>query len=617
MSGLCGQVNLDGAPVGQGALRGMMARLVRRGPDGQGTRIEGPCGLGHTLLHVDLGEPSQPQPSSLDGQVWITADARIDGQAELKRHLRNAGRKGLEDCSDACLVLHAYCAWGERCVDHLIGDFAFAIWDGGRRRLICARDHFGVKPFYYSLAGRSLVFGNTFESVRAHPAVAGDLDELAIADFLLFEESRDPAATGIAAIRRLPAASMLVADASGMRIAAYWSLPEDPQVREGDDGDSADRLRELLEVAVGDRLRTNRVAVQMSGGLDSTAVAATAKQLLERAARPFDLQAHTVVYDRLIADEERWFAGAAARHLAIPIVFCPADDYALYERFASFQARLPEPFHGPDVVAGLDCLRSAASGARVLLTGYDGDTVLNESPRPYFRRLLHQRVLGRLAWRAGRHGLRALQRRAFRPARRSEPVAAPRFPDWIAPPLQARWDLRDRWREFHRPAPPTFQESIRPGALRFLAQIMRSPSLLEQYDPGVTGLALDCRHPFLDLRLVEFCLGLAPAPWCVEKECLRQAMRGFLPDAILRRPKTPLADWPAARLLAEPRARWVDRFVASPGLEQFVDRARIPAVAGAEPSAAWVSLRPLTLNYWMEAMNEDCSMAKESRHETA
>ena len=196
-----------------------------------------------------------------------------------------------------------------------------------------ARDHLGVKPFYYADTGRSLVFSNTLNCIRQHPDVSDRLNDLAIADFLLFDYNQDPATTSFADIQRLPAAHSLTWQAGGaVQVRRYWSLPQEGVVRYPRQRDYVDRFQELLRQAVADRLRTDKVGVFLSGGLDSPMVTAIARDLLAAQSPRFDLQCYTMVFDHLIPHEERYYAGVVARHLQVPVEFLPQDDYALYER---------------------------------------------------------------------------------------------------------------------------------------------------------------------------------------------------------------------------------------------------------------------------------------------
>ena len=604
MSGICGIVNLDGAPVDRNLLQEMTMFMAFRGPDAQDVWVDGAVGFGHTMLRTTFESEHERQPFSLDGKVWITADARIDGQDELKNKIGARDPDRIGEVTDVELILRAYQAWGEDCPKHLIGDFAFAIWDGPRQRLFCARDHFGVKLFFYARVGQSLIFSNTLDCVHKHPAVSTTLNDLVIADFLLFETSQDPAATAFADIQRLPPAQSLTWSAKGLNVKRYWTLPKEGEVRYRPAGDYVEHFRELLEIAVADRLRTQNLAVQMSGGLDSTAIAVTAKNLLDREPAPYELHAHTIVYDRLIPDEERRFAGMAAQMLGIPIHYCVADDYRLYEQFEQSGARFPEPSHDPDGAASLDALRAQSDRCRVSLSGWDGDALLNESPKPYFRTLLKNGEIGRLL--AGMASYAISERRLLplgwrarlAPARPSSDQAAPGYPVWLNATLEERLGLRARWEQVTSATPAS--HPVRPYAYRIFAQVAQWSNFFDCYDPGVTRLPLECRHPLLDLRLLDYCLTLPPLPWCVKKKILRDAMRGLLPEPVLRRPKTPLAGWPGSKMLRADGAQWIDSFVPAPGLDTYVDRKKIPKTWGGDyPLEAWTNLRPLSLDFWL------------------
>src|SRR5437867_2448525 len=160
MSGIVGIVNFDGATVDRALLRRMTDFMTFRGPDEQRIWVDGNVGFGHTLLRTTFESEHEHQPFTLDGRTWIVADARVDAQADLIAKLNAHGEHVKAGVTDVELLLRAYHVWGEGCVDHLLGDFAFAIWDGPQRRLFCARDHLGVKPFFYAHLGATLIFSS-------------------------------------------------------------------------------------------------------------------------------------------------------------------------------------------------------------------------------------------------------------------------------------------------------------------------------------------------------------------------------------------------------------------------------------------------------------------------
>src|SRR5437867_451975 len=310
MSGIVGLVNLDGAPVDRELLEEMADFMACRAPDARGIWVDGQVGLGHALLRTTSGSLPERQPCTLAGQVWITADARVDGQAELARELEGKGDGDLRGATDAELILKAYEAWGEDCVGHLLGDFAFAIWDGPRHRLFCARDHFGVKPLFYAHLGATVIFSNTLDCIRHHPAVSDKLNDLAIADFLLFDLNQDPATTSFADVQRVPPVHHVTWSSRGLRMSRYWTLPIDDPIYLKRADDYTRGFKDLLDTAVRDRLRTNNIAIFMSGGLDSPTLAATSCKILRSRSSHCEVRAFTTLVDR--DQTERHYASLVA-----------------------------------------------------------------------------------------------------------------------------------------------------------------------------------------------------------------------------------------------------------------------------------------------------------------
>jgi asparagine synthase (glutamine-hydrolysing) len=610
MSGICGLLRLDGEPIELQVLDRMTALLAFRGPDSQSTWREHCIGLGHSLL-CTTSEPAQEhQPLTLDGKTWITADARVDGQKELRHKLASKGRTILATATDAELILHAYQAWGDDCLSHLIGDFAFAVWDGPRQRLLCARDHFGVKPFFYGRSGQELVFSNTLDCVRSHPRISNSLNELAIADFLMFDGNQDPGTTAFADIKRLPPGNCLVCSSAGIEVKRYWSLPVDLDVRYRSNDDYVEHFRMILEQAVSDRIRSDRIGVAMSGGLDSTSVAAVARNVLARRAGAWELRAHTVAFDHLIPDSEPQFARVAAAHLGIPLHCLVADHYKLYQHQLASDFRVPEPIHNPDLVVPLEFARQAARHCRVMLTGWDGDALLNESPKPYLRELLRQGRWMTMLMTAARYQIsegRAVPRTIgnwFRPGAAVGARSPSSLPVWIAKDFEQRLHLRARWSEIN--SRPSVSHPVRPYAFRSFSMIAQCSNFFDLYDPGTTRCAVEFRHPLLDLRLLQYCLSLPPVPWCVKKDILRSAMLGSLPDTIRTRAKTPSAGAPYLARLHALDACWVDDVTFEQDLGTYVDTAMIPMLWRAvDADESWTNLRPLSLNVWMKGLSQD------------
>ena len=606
MSGFAGIVHLDSSRVDPELLQRLVDFQKFRGPDAQNVWFNGEVGLGHTLFKVSPEPAKEQQPFSLDGETWIVADCRVDARPTLIAKLEANGHKDVSGVADAELILRAYSTWGNDCVKHLLGDFAFAVWDGPHRRLFCARDQMGVKPFYYAHVDSLLIFSNTLDCVRQHPAVSDDLNDLAIADFLLFDMIQEPGATSFKDIQRLQPAHTLTVEAENILIRRYWTLPVSDPIHYARDSDCVEHFQELMDTAVADRLRTSAAGVMMSGGLDSATVAASAQRILSRDASLPGLCAYTEVFDSLIPHEERHYAGLVAEALKIPIEFQISDDFGLWKYLNHPAIQFPEPVHSPWSDWGFHQLHHIAKTRRVALSGYGGDPALCCLLSVHFLQSLkkmHLRGFVRDAMRylaaEGRFSRLYLRKRWSRWF--SSKGDRPHYPEWLDPDLEARLNLRNRWQSSNQAAPS--KKGVRPVAYDAMVNPLWS-GLFERYNAGVTRVPVEVSHPFFDLRLVHFLLGLPALPWCSDKELLRTAARGILPDAVRLRRKTPLLADPLIHLLDRRESAWVDTFEPCPALGQYVNRNRIPKVCGERDVwSAWINLRPLSLNLWLQSQS--------------
>ena len=604
MSGFVGLLNLDGEPIDRVLLERLTQSLAFRGPDEQSIYCQGSLGLGHAMLRTTREASTERQPGALDDRLYIVADARIDARGELIEKLKakcGTAHSLSQSTPDSELILHAYECWGEACVEQLLGDFSFAIWDARAKRLFCARDHFGVKPFFYAHVGSCIILSNTPDCVRMHPAVSDRLNDLAIADFLLFDGNQDYATTPYSDVRRLPAAHTLQCDRGTPAVRRYWSLSVTTPVHFQRDEEYIERFRELLDSAVADRLRTDSAGILMSGGLDSTIVAVSAHQTLIREGNSSGLSAYTQVFDGLVPHQERHYAKLAADRLGVPIEFMPGDGRRLFEFADDPNYLWNEPVNTAWPDSTIEHLRRIAKRSRIALTGMGGDPLLSARLTVHFWRLLKSRQFRR-GWsdaarylmtenRASRLYLRTRWRILFSSKRYS-----PIYPPWINLELEKALCLRERWEKLSRAVKSEL--AVRPEAQWATADPSWS-AMFESFDAGATRVAIDVRHPFFDLRLVSFLLGLPRLPWCCDKEILREAVRGILPDAVRLRRKSPMPAEPLLALLARPDAAWVDGFEPTSELSKYVNRRRVPHVtATKELGVANMHLRPLSLNFW-------------------
>ena len=605
MSGIVGVLNVDGTPLDDRLLPWLTSALSFRGPDRQQWRmIEAHIGLGHTLLTSTDSSGGIEQPFTLDGRTWIVGDARLDARRDLLAALA-AGPYGAarEDAGDIELILRAYHLWAERCVEHLLGDFTFAVWDGPQQRLFGARDHLGVRPFYYAQCGRAIVFSNTLDCVRQHPAVSRGLNDSTIADFLLFGVNQDPTSTSFRDVRRLAPAHSITWSKGQTCCQRYWTLPIDEPLFLKNADEYSERFTELLRTSVRDRLRTDRVGILMSGGIDSPTLAATALEVLREDSPGFALHAFTSVYDRLIPDEERYYAGLVASHLNIPIHYDVRDDETSLMQWSRISVHTPEPVDNPAAVAAAnEFFAKVASRARVFLYGEGPDNALQYEWRPFVSYLLSDRRVSTLA-RSVLHDLAIHRRVPFwtsithRASRRREQDEwREQFPVWLDDAFSARHECRQRWDNGRQPPPSP--HPIRPAAFVGFGRTLWQ-SWFEDCDLAAAAANIELRHPYLDLRLLRYMLAVPAMPWCRNKLILRRSMRSSLPRRVLRRRKTALAGCPD---LTRVQAAGFPQLAPSPDLLRYVNPSKVPTAprTAVELRAA---LRPLGLNYWLNRLS--------------
>lgn len=523
MSAFAAVLNADCAPTEERTRDRMMAVLKRHGPHATAWHNDGGVLLLHALHATHDGATLGPHraPSG----VWLTGDVRIDGQRELRAALSAAGQGVAANYGDDALVLAAWNAWGERAPERLIGEYSFVLWDPRARRLFVARDGLGLRPLYYANCGHTIIVSSLLDVVRAHPAVSSKLYDPAVLSFLAFGTKMDVERTTFADIRRLPAGhcGLTSPGNSELSLRRYWSFPDPPAFR-ASDADVIDGYRAALSEAVRDRLRTPVAVIPLSGGLDSTALTATARRI-----RPdVDILSFTVGDLDSPVDDEARLAQAVSRKLGtrhviheFPFLHVGLDDDP--------NLRTPEPVADLTHSRTMCIIRAMAAHSLVHIRGEDGDRLLK--PASF---LTDARRFGALAtsWRALRFALSAgrLPHTGFgvRDRLRGTGPSAALLPAFLR---------KDAIQRHGAPAHPIPPKTARP----LVSDGLLSPEwqeLMESEMPGVTGLPIDSRWPLLDTRLLTFVLSLPSVPWLQQKQIVRRAFAAELPPRVVRRPKT-------------------------------------------------------------------------------
>ncbi len=564
MSGFVALFHPDGRRAERARLTPLVAAIAHRGPDGLGYWEGGCAALGHALLAVSR-EGRGPQPVVRDGSAIVFA-GRLDNGDEVRAALDRGAAPG---AGDAALVLAAYASWGEDAAARLLGDFAFAIWDGARRTLVCARDGMGQQPLFYHAGERTVIVASEPRAILADPEVPRPINEEVAAEYLTgLHRTRDATLNG--SVRRVPPAHLLIASAEGCRTRRYWDFDRGLEIRYARDEEYAEHFLDLFSRAVDCRLdAAPKAAVFLSGGLDSSAVAGVGMPLAQ--ARNVGLEALALRFPGRACDEGPHIA-AVARHTGVPLETLDMAPAAadLYRREAAAALDVPQFPNG----TMLDPLRAAArrTGARVVLTGYGGDDWLTGSPAHATDLLRRGRLLA--AWRQLRadarvpgrgYTFRALASAAVAPvlpgpvrhAIRRVRRRPPRFP-WLRPEFLRRTGVDDR----ARPGAGGFR-SAEQADIHAVATSVATMIGDELDERAAAAAGIEQRHPFNDRRVAQFALALpAEQRWAgaETKVVLRRAMRlrGAVPESVLAR-----------RDKAEFSSSVVDALVASGGARAF------------------------------------------------
>ncbi|HXL22000.1 MAG TPA: asparagine synthase-related protein [Candidatus Dormibacteraeota bacterium] len=611
MSGFAGVVSSDGAPVDAGLLGRMAEQLAFRGPDASAVRILDGAGFCFTLMRTGPAPQEEVQPLSLDGRQWLIGDIRLDGREDLRKALSQAGQETPATmATDEELTLRAWQLRGAESGELLMGDYAFAVWEPGVRRLVCVRDVIGVRPFFYGQVGNTLCFSNTLEVLRMVPGMDLRVDAHFVGDFLLEGWCLDPERTVHRGIRRLKAGHLVQFENGVAATRRFAELPMRAPLTYRRAEDYVEQFQSLLQAAVRERMPRAPAAFFMSGGLDSTSVAATAAQTAEGAGAKGSFRAYTVDFRPILEDDEARFAIKAAGYIEMSIEIVRVGDERPFGCWTDNSLRWPEPLHEPFQSRHVQMCREVSGFARVSMSGDGGDDILSGTATPYARYLARDGQFLKLAtaftgflWRQKRlptmgTGLRARLRK-WRTAEREEGS----LPQWLQPEFARKLGLRERQKELRRGL--RYTHAFHPGGYAALSQGYWA-GVLEDEDAAWTGVPLERRAPFLDRRLVEFLLQVPPVPWCMDKELLREAMRGLLPEEVRTRPKTPLRQEPFAAQ-AE-RLKWSPLPLERnhPILDEFVDWKKLEATLQRVPgSQLWDELTPVSLHHWAKAVEND------------
>ena len=554
MSGIAVAYELDGRPADAALLERMLSAIAHRGPDGIGRFVEGPIALGHAMLRTTPEGLGERQPlADAAAQLCLTFHGRIDNREELSSELKSADAR-IESGTDSELFLRAYQCWGEDAVQKILGDFAFALWDGRRRQLFCARDPVGAVPFYYWHNGRSFRAATELQQLFADPAVPREPNESMVAQHLA-ERHLDREETLFRHIMRLAPAHCLVANHKGVTIRRYFDLDPGREIRYRTDDEYAAHFFEIFREAVRCRMRTSGgIGSYLSGGLDSSSIVGMAQALYRDSVVPATrFETYSLIYPPPADEREYIRAVVEMWNLKSNTPAPTLLDLDTAQGQVLRHQDIPDRPNG----AMWNSLRALAQtqGIRIMLDGRGGDEWLDGSSQ-YYADLIRQLRFVAL-WRGVRadaqyaradslifNPWRALARRGLMPFVPAGALAALKsalgrdaLVPWLSPEFIRRSGLRERMlNELKAGAQvPGF---ARREFYRMFAVDAFQTHAQEMVERSSAAFGLEIRCPFYDRRLIEFCFAIPEEQrrrpgWT--KFVMRNAMRGLLPDVVRTR----------------------------------------------------------------------------------
>ncbi len=576
MSAILGFLHLNGSPASQDDLERMHAALAAYGSDGGGLWTQGFVGLGQRLMCLTPEDRFERQPwVSTDGQRVLVSAARLDNRAELIKNDQSA----LNPISDGELILSAYERWGADCMRHLVGAYAFALWDAHEQRLLLARSAISGPSLFYYAAPQVFAFATMPKGLVALPFIPREINEPHLADYLVWARP-EREATFYRGIKRLPPGYWVSVSGDEVQVGPHWQPDLKREIYFPHDDDYVQAFNELLDRVVSDHLRSAApVGVMMSGGFDSTSIAAAAAPLLKRQEKRLATftQVPRAGFDGPIiearyADETVFVQAMAQRYDNLDLNLVRTDGRVFWNDLDHFFDAAEIPFrNASNRVWYEEILRQARQqGVRVLLTGGLGNATISWNGSGLVSQLLRQmkwpralREAGALARqgnaRSPAHALisqgilpllpPALSLAIKRIGRQDAPASS--HAHWRAySAINPEFAATHRVDERLRAQGSLFRAGAAPDTRALRCDALTGAS---GFGDGIgTGyralFGVDLRDPTGDVRIVEFCLALPEEQYLRDGQSrwlIRRAMADRLPRLILENRKRGLqaADW--------------------------------------------------------------------------
>ncbi|MBN1271426.1 MAG: hypothetical protein JXB26_04075 [Candidatus Aminicenantes bacterium] len=564
MSAICGIIHFDRNAEAHDALEKMMESLAYRGKDGSHKWVDKSVAMGHQMLYSTPESLYETLPvSSENGRLLLNADARIDNREELfkKLFITTSNRQNI---SDNVLILKSYEQWGTHCPEHLLGEFVFVIWDFSQQKLFAARDHIGFRPLYYYYSGDRFIFSSEMKQVLNTAGLPYHINEKALIESIYMRLTNNEI-TFFNNIKQIPPAHSITVSQRGLKKRQYWNPQTQPRIKFSSNDEYAEALRELVKQSVHARMRsTFPIAIQLSGGLDSSAVAViAARKLMEE--RKSLIAVSSVLdpnHSGQEKDDREHIDLIVHQEKNIKINYVTPDGLSLFDNFEKlfeqYYAPIDDPFYFMD-----HALLSNASnlGARIMLNGCGGDMAASHHGQKAIFQLIKE-----MRWITAYDLLqkkKSLESKSM-PRLIYKEILSNLFPDSLKDIIKKARGLPSSYLKdlslFSKNIIQT--KSFNQNFQHFMHLLRPAPTpcenilrgILPQSDYGNilaymtnTGgqFSINTTSPLADKRIIEFMLRIPPEIYILDgwtRGLFRRAMEGILPPKIQwRQSKHPFA----------------------------------------------------------------------------
>lgn len=536
MSRIFGFFNRDGQPSSRYVLTTMQDQIPPHDIDTSNIYTEKTIGFGHAMVWNTLESHHEYLPAlkQIGGKRFIiTGDIRLDNRAEL---LHRLSLDPLTSRTESDLILEAYLKWGENTPEHLLGDFAFIIYDFSKNLLFCATDHSAIKPLYYYLDNKRFVFSDDMRAIAAHPDVPKDYNDEAVAYFLSQSTFAHPTFTLFNAIKKLPPATTFSITAKDIKKRVYWNVHDSPDIRLKNIDDYAEMLRELLDKSVTDRTRTEYpIASHQSGGLDSSSIAVLAQRQLSRQNKSLysynwvhppehgdDLTHYEWANSRIVGESENMHNRYLPIDKASLASILWSDDLANNELTTTMYEKT--------------LLKEAQKdGVRTVLSGWGGDELISYNARVHYQELMRRaqilRAIGHIYHQSKtvKNFIGGIYYKLLKPI----------LPSYQETTFGQHWHFatesfaadyqRISNQKIDYPTHTTRQNQVWLYTHGHLNTRINSWAAL-----GVRH-RIEYRYPLLDKRIIEFALGIPPELYLhkgITRYLFRYSLAGILPEPV-------------------------------------------------------------------------------------